>query len=227
LRYRPALRTAALAWAYEPIAMRLCRAAVWRPAVVEAVAPQPGEKIVDLGAGPGTLCRLIERRCPGATVVGLDPDPVMVARGRHLAAQEGSRVAFVRASATALPLAGRVDVCVSSLMFHHLERDAKRAALAEALRVLRPGGRLVVADWGPPRTRAGRAAFAVTQAFDGFAITRDHADGGFVAMLPASGLAEVTERARWPTPVGTLCLYTGRKPASAEALKKARMSAAT
>jgi SAM-dependent methyltransferase len=97
-------------------------------------------------------------------------------------------------------------------MFHHLTWPEKRAALDQALRLLAPGGRLVVADWGPPAGFLGRAAFAVTRLFDGFAVTRAHADGSFAAMLADAGVAAFTERGRWPTAVGTLCLYTARKP---------------
>ena len=209
-----ALRFDALAWAYEPIAMRLCRAHAWRPAVVAALAPRPGERIVDLGCGPGTLARLVAAAQPRAEVVGVDPDPVMLARAARTAAPDGLR--FVRADATALPDTAPFDrpfdACVSSLMFHHLTSPEKRTALDQALRLLPPRGRLVVADWGPPRGFFGRAAFVVTRLFDGFAVTRAHADGSFAAMLADTGVAEFTERGRWPTAVGTLCLYTARKP---------------
>jgi ubiquinone/menaquinone biosynthesis C-methylase UbiE len=214
-RPRTALGLDALAWAYEPIAMRVCRAAAWRPAVVAAVDPRPGMRILDLGCGPGTLCRLLARACPEATVVGVEPDPVMLARARRAAA-DATGLCFVRADATALPATAPLDrvfdVGVSTLMFHHLAPDDKRAALGEAVRLLAPGGRLVVADWGPPATVAGHAAFAVTRLFDGRTVTRAHADGGFVAMLREAGVADLAERGRWPTAVGTLCLYTARKP---------------
>ncbi len=134
-RPRTALRLDALAWAYEPIAMRLCRARVWRPAVVAAVAPRPHARILDLGCGPGTLCRLLAQTCPAAEIVGIDPDPVMLARARRAAA---GPIRFVAASATALPATPPsdrpFDVCVSTLMFHHLAPDDKRAALGEAQR---------------------------------------------------------------------------------------------
>jgi SAM-dependent methyltransferase len=169
--------------------------------------------VLDLGCGPGTLSGLVASTCPEAEVVGVEPDPVMLERARRA---EGERVRFLAADATTLPahppFDRPFDVCASTLMFHHLEPAQKRAALAEALRVLAPGGRLVVADWGPPATPTGRAAFAITRVFDGLEVTRAHADGGFEAMLRATGVVAFAERGRWPTPVGTLCLYTARKP---------------
>lgn len=210
---RTALRVDALAWAYEPIAMRICRARAWRPAVVAAATAPPAERILDLGCGPGTLCRMLAEAGTAGTIVGVEPDPVMLDRARRAG---GATVRYVRADATALPATPPFDVpfdvCVSTLMFHHLLPAQKRAALGEALRVLVPGGRLVVADWGPPRTRAGRVAFAITQVFDGVATTRDHADGGFEALLAESGVVDLAERGHWPTAVGTLRLYTARKP---------------
>ena len=231
MSYLPALRFASLSWAYEPIAMRLVKAHAWRPAVVDAVAPAAGERILDLGCGTGTLCVRLKTRCPGATVIGVDPDAGMVERARAQAAAAGVAVDIRVASATALPrdppLDRPVDACVSSLMFHHLDRAGKRAALDQAVGLLKPGGRLIVADWGPPHTTAGRLAFLVTQVFDGFETTRDHAGTAFVDLLENAGFADLTECGRWPTPVGVLCLYTARKPQAADAPTKPRMSAAT
>jgi len=91
-----------------------------------------------------------------------------------------------------------------SLLLHHLGPDAKRSALADARRVLRPGGRLHVADWGRPHDPIMRGAFFVLQAIDGFANTRDHAAGRLPAMIAAAGFADVTSYARLRTAFGTL-----------------------
>ena len=65
-----------------------------------------GILVVDVGSGTGTLALLLERRVPGATVVGLDPDPPALGRARKKAAAQGLEVGFVRGSATALPFGG-------------------------------------------------------------------------------------------------------------------------
>jgi ubiquinone/menaquinone biosynthesis C-methylase UbiE len=214
--YRPALQFHALTWAYDPLAMRIVRARRWRTALVEAIAPTPRQRILDLGCGTGSLCVMIKARCWRAEVIGLDPDPAMLFRARRKAEAAGFELPLIMGSATALPtdppLDRAVDVCVASLMFHHLDRGEKRTALAETARVLKPGGRFFIVDWGPPRTHADRLGFFLTQLFDGFETTRDHATGAFLDLVSAAGLNLEPERGRWPTPVGLLCLYSARKP---------------
>ena len=231
MRYLPALRFDSLSWAYDPIAMRLVRARDWRPAIVDAVSPDPGQRILDLGCGTGTLCLLLKARCREAEIIGIDPDPAMLTRAGRKAEAAGLGFTLIQGSATDLPrvppLDRPVDVCVSSLMFHHLPVAGKRVALAEVVRVLRVGGRLVLADWGPPRTRLGRLGFGITQVFDGFETTRDHATGAFAAMIGESGLEDVQQIARWPTAVGVLCLYVARKPGGLARSRNDPMSAAS
>lgn len=99
---------------------------------------------------------------------------------------------------------------VSSLLFHHLAPETKRAALAEARRVLRPGGRLHVVDWGRPRDPAMAAAFFALRVVDGFENTRDHVSGGFPAMLASAGLRDVRLEDRLRTAWGSLELLTAR-----------------
>jgi len=223
----PALRFNALTWAYDPIAMRITRARRWRPALVDAIAPAPGQRILDLGCGTGTLCLMLKVRCPEAAIIGIDPDPAVLSRAARKAEAAGVDLPLIRASATALPAEPPVDACVASLMFHHLDRAEKQAALAEAVRVLKPGGRLVILDWGPPKTRAGRLGFLVTQLFDGFETTQDHASDAFVQLVLAAGLGPVDELGRWPTAVGVLCLYSARKPESVDSFRNASISAET
>lgn len=83
------------------------------------------------------------------------------------------------------------DRVVMSLLLHHLGPDAKRAALSEARRVLRPGGRLHIADWGRPADRVMRAAFFALQLIDGFAGTRDHAAGRLPRVVVEAGFSDV------------------------------------
>ena len=119
-----------------------------RQLVREALAPVPGERILDVGCGPGFyVAELLEQVGPEGSVVGVDGSPQMlaVASGR---CEGHENVAFHEADATALP---REDASFdAALCVQVLEYVADpTAALAEMHRVLRPGGRVVVwdVDW--------------------------------------------------------------------------------
>ncbi len=106
-----------------------------------------GQTVLDLGSGPGLDSLLAARRVgPTGKVIGVDLCPAMVEKARRNAGLLGQRnVEFVQAGIEKLPLPdGSVDVVISNGVFN-LCPD-KPGVLAEALRVLRPGGRLQMAD---------------------------------------------------------------------------------
>src|SRR5215211_188631 len=107
----------------------------------------PGQRVLDLGTGTGTLARGFARRV--CTVTGLDPAAPMLEQARRLDEEASVRVEYVvgRAEETGLPDAS-FDVVSAGQCWHWFERG--RAA-REAYRLLIPGGRLVIAhyDWLP------------------------------------------------------------------------------
>ena len=121
----------------------------WRHAVVEAVAPEPGDRVLDLAAGTGTSSVPFAER--GAFVVSCDFSLGMLGAGRR----RRPDLAFVAGDATRLPFAdASFDAVTISFGLRNVH-DPK-AAMAEMLRVTRPGGRVVVCEfshptWGPFR----------------------------------------------------------------------------
>lgn len=104
------------------------------------------EVVVDLGCGTGLLALPVAQMA--GRVIAVDYSRPMLDRLDLRAAELGlANVDCIRADLRELPLAdASVDVVVSSYTFHHLPDESKELALAEARRILRPGGRMVVCD---------------------------------------------------------------------------------
>jgi ubiquinone/menaquinone biosynthesis C-methylase UbiE len=181
------------------------RESAWRgPLVDDVLAGGPGS-VLDLGCGTGTLTLEFERRAAGARLVGIDGDPEILARARAKAGPS-SRIEWEEGMAQELPFEdGAFDRVVSSLLFHHLVPPLKTAALAEARRVLSPGGRMHVADFGRGQDPLMRAIFRVNvRTFDGMENTRDHAAGRLPGLIEQAGFSDVRVGRRLRTAAGTL-----------------------
>jgi arsenite methyltransferase len=118
-----------------------------RRLVIEALELQPGEHVLDIGAGPGFLaCEMAAVVGESGSVHGVDPSESMLAIAAHRERPAGAAPTEFRAGdALALPYPdASFDVAVSTQVYEYVE-DMPRA-LAEARRVLRPGGRLLILD---------------------------------------------------------------------------------
>ncbi|MCF6387973.1 class I SAM-dependent methyltransferase [Mycobacterium sp. MBM] len=118
-----------------------------------------GDHVVDIGCGPGTAARRAARR--GAHVTGVDPSTVMLTIAR-VATRRG-KISWVQGSAETLPVGDGTATVVWSLATVHHWRDVGRG-LDEVVRVLRPGGRLLVVERVSPPAATGFAGHGWTAA---------------------------------------------------------------
>lgn len=212
--FKPALTFPALTGLFDPVAALTTRERAFKALVLERAALRPREAVLDLGCGTGTLALAALERQPAARLTGLDADPEILARARRKAAAAGMTPAFDEGFSTDLPYPDeRFDVALSTLFFHHLEDADKRGTASELVRVLRPGGRLVVADLGRPQDPLMRVAARLTvQLLDGMTTTRSSVSGQLPAMLSEAGFCAVRVTDRLRTPIGTLELVAGVRP---------------
>lgn len=209
-RFARALRFPVLTRFYDALVERCFHDRERKRRLVELGRPRPGEVVLDLGGGTGTLAALLGDTELGCRVVVVDIDLAMLVHAIGKVA--GGRTALVVATAEALPLAGgRIDRAFSSLVFHHLPPAVKRAALAELHRVLRPGAWFLLLDFGPPQ---GVLAWLLSwpgRLFDGLANTRDNFRGRLPRLIAEAGFTPPEELRTEPTPFGTLVYYRGRR----------------
>lgn len=206
MAYIPALRFDALTRLYDPLLRLTLSEDRLRRRLVAAAGLGPEVSVLDVGCGTGTLAVLAARA--GARVHALDGDPnaLAIAREKALAAQVD--VDFRHGTAWELPWEdGTFDRVFSTLMLHHLTPDEKLATLRDCRRVLRGGGKILVADWGRPHDLLMRAAFYAVQALDGFATTTENVEGRIPDRMREAGFQEVSELARERTVYGTLAFY--------------------
>ncbi|MDI6103787.1 class I SAM-dependent methyltransferase [Actinoplanes sp. NEAU-A12] len=131
---------------YDPLS-RLAGVGRLHRLLLDSAGIRAGQRVLEIGCGTGNLITALARRTPGVDAVGIDPDPAALRRARRKAAKTGGGIRFEEAFAGRLPLPDdHVDHVLSSLMMHHLDETGRDQALREALRVLRPGGRLHVLD---------------------------------------------------------------------------------
>ncbi len=138
--------------------MTLGHEARLREITLDLVSLQPGEKVLDVGCGTGSLVIAARRRVgPSGAVTGIDPAPEMIARARKKATRAGADVRFEAAVIESLPFGNdEFDVVLSSLMIHHLPKRIRAAGFAELHRVLKPSGRFLAVDFKPPTGAVGR-----------------------------------------------------------------------
>ena len=197
-------------WTYDALSFLLTGTRRWRPALLAQVAPSADDVIVDVGCGTGTQLRLAARACPSATLIGIDPDAAIRRRAQAKLARVTPPVellaGYARDSADLLRGRG-VTKALSSLVFHQVPLEEKRAGLVAIHETLTPGGSLHVADYGLQRTAKMRKRFRLVQKGDGFDVTEPNARGVLPELMADVGFDSVEETHVFETVSGSISIY--------------------
>ena len=179
--------------------LSLGRTKAWRKAATKIIAPKAGMQILDLAAGPGSSSEPLHKA--GATVFATDFSEGMLAQGR----KSRPYLNFSKADALNLPFeANRFDVVTISYGLRNTVDYPK--ALAEALRVTKPGGRMVVVEFSHPTWRPFRTIYTeyLMKALPAIARKTSSNPDAYVYLAESirawpdqKGLAAAMEKAGW------------------------------
>jgi demethylmenaquinone methyltransferase/2-methoxy-6-polyprenyl-1,4-benzoquinol methylase len=138
----------------------------WRQLIVEWIDLRPGEKIIDICCGTGSLSIMLGQRLAGVgEVVGIDLSSRLLDLALKKPKPEG--VTFMEGDAQDIPISdGYFDKAVICGALHEMPREVRRRILAEAHRVIRPNGRIVVIEHNNPKRKWKRSLFTFLERFN-------------------------------------------------------------
>jgi ubiquinone/menaquinone biosynthesis C-methylase UbiE len=179
--------------------------------IVDLLDPGLSDRVLDLGCGTGVLCDMIGRRLDpssGGVITGIDAAAGMIRVAKKR--REGAACRFRAMAAEDLDFPDRsFDGVVSSLFFHHVPLDLKERALREAYRVLKPGGKLVIADMHIPTTLLGSCVSRASRWFFLQPQIAENIRGVLPSLIRSAGFENPAHVATY---LGYIALFRSVKP---------------
>ena len=207
--YIPALSFRFLTPFYDFIQKYIVRDVRYKTQLIQQAAIQPGQRVLDLGCGTGTLAMMAKHAQPSAEVFGLDADPQMLKAAYAKRDEEGLDVQFDVGFTNDLPYPdAHFDRILSSIMIHHLKTPDKEKTAREVYRVLKPGGQLHIIDFGKPYTWYGKLLGPFLHKFEE---ANDNIEGRLPEIFGEPGLKTSIVDHFW-TFFGDLAFLRGEKP---------------
>jgi ubiquinone/menaquinone biosynthesis C-methylase UbiE len=184
----------------------------FRRRTVDTLHPRPGESILNFGFGTGQNLIRIRECCPEVALYGLEIDPQVKEIADRKLAEAGETADLRLYDGMTFPFEDNFfDKVFSSLVFHHLDAEAKRGSLSEMRRVLKTGGELLICDFGQAKNALMRLGYGLVQLIDGFKTTADNVKGKIPLFIEEAGFHNVREAGFINTSLGTFSYYKAVK----------------
>ena len=200
---------------------------------VELAGIEPGQTVVDVGCGTGNLSFAVLAAQPSARVTGLDPDADALRRAARKAQRRRVALTLIQGYADRIPADdASLDHVVSSLALHHIDDDGRIAFARDALRALRPQGKVTIVDFGGPAShledpghpthRHGHSPVHVLRHLTRLmrsrvahnpVVARNHSDG-IVTLLADAGFGDAREIAHADHRFGRVAFVQATRPMS-------------
>lgn len=212
--HRPFLPGMGKSWLmplYDPFT-RMLGTDRFRAELIKRADISTGQQVLDVGCGSGELLVALARAVPGLELTGLDPDGIALGRAARKAAAGGIGITLIRGYADCLPLDdASLDHVVSTLAVHHLDDESRTKFAAEAFRVLRPGGKITILDFGGAADDhahgpAGHLKAMIDTMLRKSPQLQPNLDNGLPELLTSAGFADAGEVAHRQTFIGPLTI---------------------
>lgn len=184
----------------------------FRKILVNEINPQASERILEFGFGTGQNLILVHKANPNVHLEGLDVDPKVKAIAEHKLAKNNLLIPLHLYDGSVLPFAENTfDKVYSCLVFHQLDAATKLNCLKELYRVMKPNGKLIIADWGKAQNKLMRLTFGFIQLLDGFKTTNDNVKGLMPDFISKAGFKNVEVTNSINTAIGTFSYFNASK----------------
>lgn len=212
--YIPALKYHWLTRFYDPLMEWGMREKKMKMKLIHQASLQPGERVMDLACGTGTLALLLQQSQPGVQVIGVDADPEILAIAKEKVKERPvDSILFEEGFSDQLSFSSNLFHHVfTSLFIHHLTLEKKKETFEEVRRVLKSGDQFHLLDFEKPQNGWMRAVFLPVQFLDGFETTSPHVKGIIRVLLKETGFSAIEETSQFVTIVGTIRIYKSFKP---------------
>ncbi len=208
-KYIPALRFHWLTGIYDSLIGSLMPEKKFKSTLLKNANIQPNQHVLDFGIGTATLSLLAFQKQSNANYIGIDIDDKILEIAANKITKQNAKIRLIKYNGGVLPFnSSEFDVVISSLVFHHLTKQQKIEAFNEFKRILKPNGKIHIADWGKATNILMRLLFHIVQIFDGYKTTKDNVNGKLPEIIGSAGFKSIEIKQKFNTILGTIELFS-------------------